>query len=266
LLGITENYLYRVEKGISTPSLQLSKRIAEVIGVSVESLLDESKSKTYEDEGITRGARVLTDIMNKLSRERHGRSKAEKYSIKLEQRIEHLEALIELHMQFDDVRCDESLSKGETAKKLETLAEKTSHEGEITFNEILTVLRVKRSVLKNWLISGQRPYKCKLFEKEVMASSPGEAALRLLCFDCEEFESHECSGYGNEKRPENLIILLLRLEVNGIYNRAEQSQILDESYGIKLSPHSISEMIYRSKIGLPLSEDLLNLDNMTSHK
>ncbi|MDR1578986.1 MAG: hypothetical protein LBS35_01405, partial [Synergistaceae bacterium] len=108
---------------------------------------------------------------------------------------------------------------------------------------------------------GKQAYRCRFDEgRTVMADTPGEAALRLLCFDCEAFENGECRGYGNEKRPEHLIMLLVRMEINGIYNKTEQSPLLAEGYGIELTPHEISEIVYRYKNGLQVPEDIFYLD------
>ena len=55
-------------------------------------------------------------------------------------------------------------------------------------------------------------------------------------------------------------MLLVRMEINGIYNKTEQSQLLAEGYGIELSPHEISEIAYRHKNGFQVPESAFYLD------
>ena len=264
LLGISDHYLYMIEKGYRQPSADIIARISKIIGVSVETFLRESEKTETElgDETIAdSGFRALTDLHGKLDRERHGRRESDKRNLELEWAVEHLTSLISLHARFEDITCQQSISEAEKMRRLEKLARAVAHGGEFTFNEILTVLRVKRSILKRWLNVGKRVYRCRFDEgRTVMADTQGEAALRLLCFDCAEFEKGECRGYGNEKRPEHLIMLLLRMEINGIYNKTEQSQLLAEGYGIELSPHEISEIAYRYKNGMKVPEAAFYLD------
>lgn len=49
-------------------------------------------------------------------------------------------------------------------KKMEKLAITTASEGEINFNEILAVLKIKRSTLRNWLRSEKIAYPCLFAE------------------------------------------------------------------------------------------------------
>jgi hypothetical protein len=55
-------------------------------------------------------------------------------------------------------------------------------------------------------------------------------------------------------------MLLVRMDINGIYNKTEQSQLLMDGYGIELSPHEISGIAYRHKNGKPVPEDAFYLD------
>lgn len=262
LLGITSHYLYMIEKGMRQPSTGIILQIAKIFDVSIEKLLCE-ESEPGGDEDIGRGVdiRPLIDLKKKLDRERHDRRSVEKRNLELEWALEHLTALVGLHVQFEDIMCRHTLALNEKMKMLEKLARTMAHEGEFTFSEMLTVFRVKRPVLKQWLDLGKRAYPCRLTEeKSVVAATPGEAALRLTCFDCAALESGECRGYGNEKRPENLILLLVRLAANGVYGRDEQSRLLEENYGIKLSPHEISVMVHRYKSGMAIPEGIFNLE------
>lgn len=262
MLGVSENYLYRVETGSRKPSLKMLEQIARLSGISLEKMMDvviepdeAGAERTISD------ARTCLDTITKLRRERRNRMNLEAVNSSQEQAIEHLTALIQLHFRFEDIVCQDSLPRKQRQQKLEELAKTTLEEGEVSFNEIMVILRVKRSVLKSWTKSGKRTYKCLFIEGlEVAASTPGEAAMRLCCFDCKYHESMECTGYGDEKRPENLIALLARMEANGIYNRTEQSKLLEESFGIKMSAHQIAESVYRHRNGQKVPEGAFNLE------
>jgi transcriptional regulator with XRE-family HTH domain len=253
-----------IEKGYRQPGADIIARISKTIGVPVEAFLcerEKSEAELEEETIANNGLRVLSDLHGKLDRERHVRRKSEKRNLELEWTVEHLTSLISLHVRFEDIMCQQSISMTEKMRRLEKLARAIAHEGEFTFSEMMTVLRVKRSILKRWLNLGKQVYKCRFDEgRTVMADTPGEAALRLLCFDCDEFENGECRGYGNERRPEHLIMLLVRMEINGIYNKTDQSQLLAEGYGIELTPHEISEIVYKYKNGLPVPEGAFYLD------
>jgi len=261
LLGVSENYLYRVETGSRKPGMKLLWQISKLSGVPMENLMNVSKEPDGpEIERVFSGARMYLEAVNKLRRERHNRKDLEERNSELEHAIEHLMALIHLHLQFEDIVC-QGLSKSQMLKKIEELAKITAEEGEATFDEMLVTFRVKRPLLKSWLTSGKQIYKCLFIDGlEVTASTPGEAALRLCCFDCIYHESKECAGYGGEKRPENIIALLARMEANGIYNRSEQAKLLEESYGITISAHQIAEVAYRHKNDIKIPEGAFNLD------
>jgi hypothetical protein len=253
-----------IENGYRQPSADLIARIAKVIGVPVETFLNGQEKTDLElgEETVAdNGLRALADLQGKLDRERHARRDSEKRNLELEWTVEHLASLIGLHVRFEDITCQQSVSMAEKMRQMEKFARSIAHEGVFTFSEMLTVFRVKRSILKRWLNFGKQAYRCRFDEgRTVMADTPGEAALRLLCFDCEEYEHGECRGYGSEKRPEHLIMLLVRMEINGIYNKTEQSQLLAEGYGIELTPHEISEIVYKYKNGLRIPEDAFYLD------
>lgn len=268
MLGISDNYLYCVERGTRKPSLGLLERIAVISGMPLEKFVrlqsgqEEGEPDGEGEEGLLGGARVYAGVLHKLRRERHARKATEDRNAELERINEHLQIVLHFHMLFEDILCEESLSRGERMQKIQALAKATGRAGEVTFPEMQSTLRVKRAVLRNWLRSEQRIFKCLLIEdREVVATTPGEASLRLCCFDCDYYESRECCGYGEEKRPENIITLVVRLEANGVYNRTEQARILEESYGITISGHQISEIVYRSRYGLKMPEGAFNLES-----
>jgi hypothetical protein len=116
-------------------------------------------------------------------------------------------------------------------------------------------------MLRNLLWGKKRAFRCEFAEDgQITAKNPGEACLRLRCFDCAAFESKKCAGHGNETRPGNIIELIGRLVVNGVSMKREQCRILDVSYNVILSPHEISEMIYRHNHGLHIPEGLFYME------
>jgi transcriptional regulator with XRE-family HTH domain len=248
-----------LEKGKKAPSLRLIEKIVEVSGVPAEKLL---KEETGEGNGIYDGVSTLVDLRSKLENERRARLKAERYALELERKSEHLEALMGLHMRFENIVCQTSLTEIEKMQQLENLAKTVADEGELTFNEILTILRVGRSILKSWLHVEKHAYTCRFVKGgKIMASNAAEAALCLRCFDCEDFESKKCKGYGNEKRPDNIIELIERLNAAGVLNRIDQVRILEKYYHLPLSPHELSEVLYRGKRGLAIAEGIYYMDN-----
>jgi hypothetical protein len=200
-------------------------------------------------------------MKNRLEQNRNSLISAGKNNLELKQTVEHLRVLMTLHIQFENIVCDDSLSKSAKMKKLEELAKTAVKEGRTSFEEIRTILRIKRATLKNWLHSAKPAYPCAFAENgEILALMPGGAALQLRCCDCTTFESGECKGYGNEKRPDNIIELVSRLEANGILSRIEQAQIISNSYNTPISQHELSEVIYRHNNGQPISEGIFYLD------
>lgn len=262
MLEISENYLYRLESGIRKPGLKLLKKVAQTCGVPFEELLDvANEPDEAEAERLCEVARMFIKAVLKTRSEHRSRLDLEERYAKLEYKLGHFAVLIHFHLQFEEIICNESLTKKEKLQEMEKLAKATAEQGEIAFSEMLIVFRVKRAVLKEWVAAAVRVYKCLLVEdREVNACTPGEAALRLCCFECEYLEKGQCAGFGNEQRPENIIELLERLSENGIYKRDEQSKVLEESYGIKLSEHQISEIVYRDKKGQKIPESAFNLE------
>jgi hypothetical protein len=206
-------------------------------------------------------ARVAADMKNRLRRAHQERQKAEEHIWRLEQENEHLMAENTLRRRFEDIVCGVPLSVTEKQKRLEKLARWTMEEGELDFEEIQAVLRVGRSTLRNWLDVEKQAYECVFVNGGIiMASSPGEAALCFHCFDCTSFESGKCVGYGNEKQPENIIALLERLRVNGVYDGTEQTRIIETYYNLSLSARDLADIRYRAKKGLPIPDDVFYLD------
>jgi hypothetical protein len=231
-------------------------------GMTIDELLEEvPKGKEDDERNLYSGVRIFAEMKDNLKHERANRLKAEKQISEMERANEHLMAGIKLHRRFEDIVRNEAFTKGEKLQKLEKLAILTAGEGRNNFEEIQSVLRIKRSILRNWLRAKERAYGCGFADGgKIMASTPGEAALCLRCFECEPFELGECAGYGNEKRPENIIDMFAKLKANGIYNGAEQSRILTKYYNIPLSPRDIASIRYRAKKGLPIPDEVFYMD------
>jgi transcriptional regulator with XRE-family HTH domain len=260
LLGITETYLYMLEKGKKEPSLKLIEKIVEILGVPVEKFLEEEAMA--DEVGIYDNVTALVDLRKKLESERHSRLKAEKHVLELERKNEHFEAIIGMHTRFEDILCQTSLTEEEKMEQLENLTKAVAVENELSVNEISTGLRIGRSIIKKWLYVEKQTYTCRFANGgKIIALNPGEASLRLRCFDCKDFESKKCKGHGDEKRPNNIIELIDRLIVNGVLNRIEQIHILDECYKIPLSLHEFSEVLYRGRHGQQIPEGIYYLDN-----
>jgi transcriptional regulator with XRE-family HTH domain len=264
LLGISYTYLYMLEKGLKRPGLELVEKIAKVIGVPVaELLLDETSSDEDGGGEAHDNARTLVDLKNKVERERRGRLKAEKSALEQERKNERLESVIGLYKRFGDIVCNVNLTDSEKTEKLEGLSKAAVMEDDLSVSEIIAVTRVKRSVLKKSPQARKRAYRCRFAEGgEIAASNAGEAALCLRCFDCQDFDSGDCRGYGNEKDPKNIITLLARLRMHGVTDAAEHVRILEKFYRLPLTAHELSEVIYRDKNGLPIPKGIYYLDNV----
>jgi transcriptional regulator with XRE-family HTH domain len=262
LLGVSDNYLYRIERGMRQPGFELIQQISAVMGVPIGKLVGEQVGMTEgSNPGMCERGCPLADIKDQFTRDRDSLISAEKDNRELKQTVEHLSVLIDLHVRFENIVCDNSLSQSEKMKKLGELAKTAAKEGKASFEEIRIILRIKRATLKKLLRSAKQAYPCVFVEgSEILALTPGGAALQLRCFDCKAFESGECKGYGNEKRPENIIGLVSRLEANGILSRIEQSQIISKSYDTPISEHELSEVIYRYNHDQPIPEGIFYLD------
>jgi transcriptional regulator with XRE-family HTH domain len=263
-IGVSDNYLYKIERGMRKPGAKLMRKISGVLGAPLERL------SVQDGEGVTwisDGASVFVGMMKNLEQKSDALLNSEKYVSELERSVGHLRALIAFHIQYEDIRLNDLPLNGEQKQKLKMLAIAGARENELSFNEMLVALRVKRAELRKWLRRELQVYKCSFAEGgEIQASTTAEAALRLRCFDCRAFESNECAGYGNEKRPENIVELIARLEANGIHGNAALAKIITECYKTPITEHEISEIKYRDSRGLRIPEGLFYLDRPTRRK
>ena len=264
MLGISKNYLYRLENGTRKPSLDLLEKLADLSGVSTGTLVDAFHDSTGpEAANFFCCIRRHIDSLSKLRRERSERLEIEQRNVDIKQRnaeleytVEHMDALLELHLLLVKIWKKDHISRDAKKKEIETLAKVVAVSDEFTFDELLIAFDVKRPLLKSWMEAERKVFKCKhISDIEVMATSPSEAALRLRCFDCKNFEWKKCDGYGDMISPDNIISLIAQLEAKGITKRDEQADVLKESYGMSnISAHQISEILYRNKTGKKIPE------------
>jgi transcriptional regulator with XRE-family HTH domain len=264
LLGVSESHIYKLERGLKQPSLDLVRKISAITGVPSDTLLSRNGGE-IEGGGVIHSA--VSGMRDKLAGECKARKRAEKLNARNDRVIERLTNIVELHVKFENILLSgQYMDKREISQKLQELAKDALREGKASPREIRSALRIGRVTFRNLLRGEKRAFPCKFAEGgQIMASTPGEAALRLCCFDCAAFESGECEGHGAETRPENIVDLISRLEANGVTQKREQSRILDGSYCITLSPHEISEVMYRARHGMDIPEGLFYLE-MTKHR
>ena len=264
LLGVSEPYLSMLEKGQREPSLPLIRRLVSVTEIPAEKWL----SMTPQPEGsetasrmIKTSASAVAEMKSRLIRKHKELQKAEERVWELEQANGHFSAENRLRRCFEDIVCDESLSKSEKQERQRKLAKWTMEEGELYSEEIRAVLRMERPDFKECLNVEKQVYECAFVDGGMItAGCPGEAALCLRCFDCAAFESGKCLGYGNEEHPENIIAMLERLKINGVYDGIEQAHILETYYNLPLSPQELADIRYRAKAGRPIPDDVFYMD------
>jgi len=260
LLAVSESYLSMLENGQREPSISVVQKLVDVTDIPVEKWLSINPQPQSEEISCLIRNEVI-EIKNRLNRERRERQITDERVWELEQTVEHLLAEIRLREQFVDIVCAESHSRGDKNKKLKKLANLTMVEGELNFDDIQRVLRIERSKLRSWLETEKRPFECRFADGgKILASSPGEAAICLRCFDCKAFESGECTGHGDEKRPEKIFDILDRLRANGVYDSIKQASILEKHYDLVLSSRDIVNIRYRAKNSLPIRYDILYMD------
>ena len=61
--------------------------------------------------------------------------------------------------------------------------------GDVDFNTICTVLKIRPTTLKRWLGTDKSLYKCAMgLHQPIYASGPREVGLAFSCFECEHRE------------------------------------------------------------------------------
>ncbi|MDL2263081.1 helix-turn-helix domain-containing protein [Synergistaceae bacterium OttesenSCG-928-I11] len=266
ILEISKSYLYRLEHEDRKPSLDLMEKLAKLSGVTTGMMVDAFDNVNGpEAANIFDGIRRHIDTLRKLRQERSKRLEVEQRNAVLESTVEHKDALLQLHLLQEDV-LRKDLSRSERKKEIERLAKLVACIDEFSFEEMAKTFGVSLPLLKSWLKEEKKVFKCmRISDREVMATSPGEAALYLRCSDCKYLESNECDGYGDMKSPDNIITLIAQLETKGITRRDEQADVLKESYGMSnISAHQISEILYRNKVGKKVPEAAYFLEPSTA--
>jgi hypothetical protein len=255
---VTDDYLYRVESGQKGISVELLEKISVYSGISIGTFFyDEGDLPDSEEK--PGGIKNATELLNRHNSERSRRMEMESRVCELERLTGHLIAVNELHVRASRI-LNLELSKPEKSKKLAAIARAAAKAGELRFDEIAGILSRPRSTLRRWLESEKCSYSCKLFKDRVVtAATPGEAGLRLLCFDCGELVNEGCRGFGENNYPENIFVFIALLKANGVYKGDDLSRYMLESYNIEISPHQISELLSRKKHGKPVPDDLVDL-------
>jgi transcriptional regulator with XRE-family HTH domain len=257
LLGISYNHIHKIETGQREPSLDLLLTISRYTGVPVEAFLEDESSLERMDS--PEKATNLIKLINDLNREKFTVKTLKNRVLELEKLRNHILAVNALQEKFITI-LKQDTSPVEKGKKTAILARSAIRAGEIRFDEVQAALRLSRKMLKQWLVSEKGEYRCKLFDdRNVSATTPMEAGIRLGCFDCQARADEDCRGYGENNYPENLIMLVAMLEANGISGREEQAQLMRESFDMEINAHQLSDAISKQKHGKPVPENLMNM-------
>jgi transcriptional regulator with XRE-family HTH domain len=257
-LGITKNYLYMLESGKRNPGEDLLKRISLYTDISIETLTAQHSNPPDILDDPNR-AECLVELTNRLDRERYERKIADARVGELEKLTEHLMALNAL-LSWAGCVYRQQTSTPEMAKKHAAIAREAAKGGALCFGEIQGVFGIEADVLTRWLKSAKMAYTCRLFKENTAdAFTPGEAGVKLGCFDCDAREKGTCNGFGDAILSDNIFGIISMLEANGIMNRNEQAEIVSRYAGREISGHQISDILSKKKHGLPVSEDLIYL-------
>jgi transcriptional regulator with XRE-family HTH domain len=263
LLGISYSHLRKIENGKREPSLDTLRKISDYTGVPAGEFLKDADGEAdgYSSESME-GHEKITSFMalgKGLSKEKYLRETLEDRVSELERLLTHVLSVNELQEKYIGI-LRQKLPATEEAKKVAALARQTARAGGVRFDEIQGILRLNRRTLRRWLESEKAVYACKMSgERTVTAATPGEAGMRLSCFDCEALAKELCRGYGETSYPENTFMLVAMFEANGIFDREEHARILRESFDADISARQLTEMISRKKRGKPVPEDFIYL-------
>jgi transcriptional regulator with XRE-family HTH domain len=270
LLGITRNYLYLLESGQKKPGRDLLGKMSGVLGITADELLRErtenGDADGHENPLLPEATLIAVQYMEKYERE-HGRHLLTQKRLT---EVKHENARLAMRLKFQEGFVDflcADLSGSEKNTKLREYVIPLAHEGKMTFSELVIATGENRATILNWLNGSKQFFECKYAEGgQIMASFPGEAGLKLCCFDCRDFDTGLCAGHGKENPPENLGVLIDRLETYGIFNKIEQAQIAEHGYGIQLSTQEISEYIYRYRRKAHIPHGVFYFDPSMSRK
>jgi transcriptional regulator with XRE-family HTH domain len=255
LLGISSDYLYRYQRGLRTDAmLSFIEKAAYYTGYPVIAFISGAASE--DGRNWLRDVTSVFEIIVRSDRDRLARKASEEELLEVVRSNERQVSVNAVLVRVNRIlRGEHALP--ERAKRLAALARETAAAGIIPFEEIADLLGVKISTLSRWLESVKVAYTCRMDEgKTVMASSPGEAAMRLVCFDCEERAKKICEGFGKGYDPENFSATMDLLEANGIYSRQDQAEILSKSYEMDFTPHALSDLISKKNKGKPIPQDI----------
>jgi transcriptional regulator with XRE-family HTH domain len=258
ILGVTYNHIQKIETGQREPSLDLLQKIARHTGVPAGAFIDDEEESSLESVNGLGKTAWITDVLNNLNRDRFKMKTLEKNLAESDKFRDHMLAVIELQEKYIAI-LRRDISPVERGKKTAALARETVRFGELRFDEVQAILHVERRRLTQWLESEEGEYRCRLFDRAIMATTPAVAGIMLRCFDCEAKESEDCRGYGEFVYPENIFILVAILEANGIYKREKQIDILRDSFEMDISVRQLADALSKHNHGKRAPEDIVNL-------
>jgi hypothetical protein len=236
----------------------LLRKIARHTGVSAGAFIDDEEESSPETVNGLGKTAWITDVLNNLNRDRFRMKTLEKNLAESDKLRDHMLAVIELQEKYIAI-LRQDISPVERGKKIAALAREAIRFGELRFDEVQAILHVERRRLTQWLESEEGEYRCKLFDRTVMATTPAVAGIMLRCFDCEAKESEDCRGYGEFVYPENIFILVAVLEANGIYRREKQVAILRDSFEMDINVRQLADALSKHNHSKRAPEDIVNL-------
>ena len=262
LLNVSSDYLYRLERGLKTNiTLDLLERIADCTGYPPGDFIIGvgEPDKSPHEHGRPGKAPSVAELLSALDRERLARRASDYKILEIEKRSEYHMAVIEFVLAVNAILRME-LTPSERAKKMAALARETAAAGIIQFDEIARIMGVTGPILRRWLELHPIRYSCRMDEERyVMAVCPDEAAIRLVCFDCESRNKNICGGFGRAYNPKDFKDFISIFETNGIIDRTDQAKLLSESFMMDYSPHEISDFISRIKRGKDIPENVMDM-------
>jgi transcriptional regulator with XRE-family HTH domain len=244
-LGIGKAHVSAIERGIRTPSVRTISRLIRISGIPAEDWLLTENSP----------ASVTSDVQNQLNQKHFEYLQMQEKLWQLEQEEHRLKAQNQLSGQLVDILLGKC-TNCERTEKIRECAVSAIKDGILSFEEVKSILRLRRTVLRGWVKTAKSPYQCQLTGQAIMASSPGEASLALKCANCIKRQNGECHGHGSED-PRDIVEMFNRLEANGIYEDADQSAFLTKYYNMSLPPEEIRNIRYKAKMGLPIPYEKL---------
>jgi transcriptional regulator with XRE-family HTH domain len=265
LLHITENYLYRLERGhIQRPSVDLMLSIRDLFNIPVDALIfTESAPDPPGEEAEPKhfwGTITAHARLKKLEKEN---AKLTKLLLQTKQEANHRMIVSEFQLQYEEILRSKSLPEKEKQSRIKRLAVEAVSQGVLQYWEARLITGLPNADLRKGLEAKKRFFECKTAENGgIIASNPGEAGARLYCADCDENRADNCEGHGIElyPHPRNIFVLLDRLERHGVTRFEDAAKILKEDYAIELTARELTLYASNYRKGKKIPEYILYLD------